>query len=936
MIIPATGVRGRRDERSAGVALIDRARSGNGGALVVEGVAGIGKTTLLGALAADAESAGMQVLEARAARLERTFPFGVVQQLFSGLLESRRARPDLFEGAARHAMVALRPWEQSRADGPRDIFPVLHGLHWLTANLAAERPLMLAVDDLQWADEPSLRWLNYLANRVERLPAGVIVTSRPPERESTPLLGPHAERLSLRPLDVATAGRLIADVMHAEPDPSFVAACHAATGGNPFLLHELARSMAARAIAPDADAAMAVLETTPETVVTSVRDRLAELDPGARDVARAVAVLGAGAPLAAAAEVAGLEPAAAAEAAGRLARAGLLCAGLPLTYVHALVEDAVRSQLSAAEGSVGHRRAADALRACGAGLDRVAAHLLEAEPSNDSEVERLLLEAADDAERRGAPESAVRYLERALRERAADPPSGELRLRLGAACLAAGADTAVEELEAALAAAEEGELHVRAARRLAFALGAVARAGDAAAVLEAACRRVPQEDRESRLVLEAERQAFLNLDGSGASGDGADLEELASELRGRTPGECLLLANLAVNRMNRGATVIAVGEAAHGALRDGTLVSSQTADGPGVYWAATALLGCGEFAAAIREMDAAVEDARRRGSVFAFTIASGMRAWSLLAAGRLIEAESDARAAIDAGEDTGWTTALPLAVGPLVSVLVEKGRLREARSVLAAHGLDRELPRQSVLVRVLTARAELAAAEHRPDFAVAELRGVQEWVRGDAGRWDPRAWRAQLAVALAASGNRSEATAIAAEEVAAAEARGSRFHLGTALRALGVALGGREGLQHLRRSIEVLQGTEALLDLAKSQVAAGAAQRRCNRRTDAVATLKNGLELADRCGADALAARALDELRAAGARPRRAALSGAAALTASERRVCELAAEGLTNRQIAQALFISTKTVEMHLYRGFRKLGIATRRELGPALLPGA
>ena len=150
--------------------------------------------------------------------------------------------------------------------------------------------------------------------------------------------------------------------------------------------------------------------------------------------------------------------------------------------------------------------------------------------------------------------------------------------------------------------------------------------------------------------------------------------------------------------------------------------------------------------------------------------------------------------------------------------------------------------------------------------------------------------------------------------------------------ALGLVQEGRQGESHLHEAVEVLAGSSARLEHAKALVDLGAMLRRTNRRKEARDPLQQGLELARKCGAKPLAERAHTELVATGARPRRLVFSGREALTPSERRVAAMAAEGMTNREIAQALFVTPGTVEVHLSSSYRKLDISSRSQLPQAL----
>jgi DNA-binding CsgD family transcriptional regulator len=193
-------------------------------------------------------------------------------------------------------------------------------------------------------------------------------------------------------------------------------------------------------------------------------------------------------------------------------------------------------------------------------------------------------------------------------------------------------------------------------------------------------------------------------------------------------------------------------------------------------------------------------------------------------------------------------------------------------------------------------------------------------------------WRSQAALALLQLERPDEAAPLAREELELARVWGAPRALGAALRAVGLVEGGERGLVLLREAVELLSDSPAKLEQAKARTELGAALRRGNQRAKAREQLRRAVELATICGATPLAARAESELLATGARPRRIALSGLESLTPSERRVAELAAQGPTNREIAQALFVTPKTVEVHLSSVYRKLGISSRSQLGRAL----
>jgi DNA-binding CsgD family transcriptional regulator len=237
---------------------------------------------------------------------------------------------------------------------------------------------------------------------------------------------------------------------------------------------------------------------------------------------------------------------------------------------------------------------------------------------------------------------------------------------------------------------------------------------------------------------------------------------------------------------------------------------------------------------------------------------------------------------------------------------------------------------------LLFARGAAAAACGDHEAAVRHLTACGE-ARLAWGERNPAAdpWRSELALALHALGRPELVPSLLAAELRLARRFGARHAIGRAERAAALVRCGSEQIDGLRAAVATLACSTAAGEHARALVELGAALRRAGRRTEARAVLAEGLDRARACGAHVLAERARGELRTAGARPRRDRLRGPEALTAAERRVAELASDGLTNRQIAQALFLTIKTVETHMSHVLAKLDIRGRDELATALAPG-
>jgi DNA-binding CsgD family transcriptional regulator len=911
--------------------LLADAKAGAGGALVFEGPAGIGKSSLLAA--ARAAAADMRVLSARGGELERELPFGIVRQLLESAVVAadEKEREALLAGAAALARPVLLPTDPGAGAEPS--FSALHGLHWLTVNLADTQPLLLAVDDAHWADVDSLRWLIYLARRLAGVPLAVVLTTRPAETGPVQelldelLLIPEITVLQPGGLSEQAIATLAVQLLAAEPDASFVEACRQATGGNPFLLMELFGELDRRGIAPSRKNAGLASQLSSQGVGRSVRARLRRLPPSCTALARAVAVLGDPAEPTLAAELAGLGGDAASRAADALAEAVIFAPGRRLAFVHPLVRSSVSSELSSQERARLHERAARLLTAAGAATDRIAVHLLATHPGGDAATVNTLRQAAKDATTRGAPDVAFTYLQRAL----AEPPSPEvgpvLVHELGRAALSAGElKMAIEQLRQATRELADWRLRAEAANALGSALFLADRPEEAMDDLTAVIDELPDGEREQGLRLQATRWAAVR------GGSVADWRRLqATEERfvvtSRTPrtiGERLHVA-VAAYEVARTGTAAEARELALQALADGRLIEDPGPESGG-FWIAPAVL----FLAhadddAARVSTEVIEWAKQHGSLPSFSMAAQLRAYGCVRRGLLAEAEADAVSALEHPH-------LPDLYGrvALVNVLLARAKPTEAAEVFAQ--VEPE-PAATGQIRYLQTRARIQAASQHAAEALEDLFACERLER----EWDIRTpafstWRTDAAPLLASLDRHDEALALAREEVERCRAFGAHGPLGAALRTLGLLEPGDSGIALLEEAVARLEPSQARLEHALALLELGAAIRRAGRRADAREPLREALDVARACGADAVAVRAHEELVAAGARPRRDPTESRSNLTASELRVARMAAEGMTNREIAQALFLTENTIETHLRSVFRKLEIRSRSQLARAL----
>jgi DNA-binding CsgD family transcriptional regulator len=931
----------RTAELAAIAAAIAAARAGTGAVLVVEGAAGIGKTRLLAHACDQAVAAGMTVLTARAAEYEEGYAWGVVRQLFERYWPA---------GA-----TPLDPpaWAATAPPSPRDenSVAVLHALYWLTADIAQRAPLLLAIDDLHWADPPSQRFAAHLTRRIGDLPVLLAVTIREPRsgtaqaKALTAGLAAEPGAVSVRPAALSAGGcaRLVAAELGSGPTAAFTEACHELTGGNPLLLRGLVTTLTAEGVGgTDADVPH-LRRLTPDTVSRHVLLRLGRMPPTVLAAARAIAVLGTAATTARTARLAGLDDAAGADAVGVLMAERLVEGEFRLRFVHPLVRSAVYQDLALPVRQQWHKRAARLLAAEGVPAAEMTVQLLASAASGDPWVTGELRHAAADARERGAPEVAAQCLERALAE---PPPPGaraDVLYELGAAQTFHSPASAVEHLTEALSLSDSWPQRGRIALALSEALALCVRFADAVETVQDTLAEIDGEggpgvtgDSGGRDQIVASLQAVLLNIARWDLSTRTVTRPLVAELLARADaGGALdpqLHANLAMELTVAGSDRQGALRHAREAVRATSSLMSLTSTALPEAVLVMAYADAGREAwDGVHEWQ---EIASHRGRPLAAAIAASIAAHLAVRDGDIRKALAYGEQAL--AEDDTWVAILATAF--LVPALIDAGDTGRARAMLTERGLSEgELLPVFPFNLAQYARGCLRAADGDHEAAVTDLLGVG----AVAERWgivNPAAlpWRSAAALSQSALGDADAARSLAHEEVALARAWGASREIGVALRAAGLAEGGERGIELLTEAVAVLRGSSARLDLARALLDLGAARRRAGGRGAARDLLRESLDLAHELGGHAIADRARDELVAAGGRPRRDASRGRDALTPSELRVAELAAAGRTNRQIAQALFVTQRTVENHLTSTYGKLGIAARPELAAALTGSA
>lgn len=909
--------------------------AGEGSVLLIEGSAGVGKSKLLAAARESGRAAGLRLFGARGGELEREFPFGAIRQLYESALisvdDQERAR--LLAGAAAPAAWVLGlPDSGSGAQAAG--YAAMHAIYWLTVQLAHDRPLLLSVDDVHWADTSSLRALDYLARRIPELPVLLIVALRldepgtPHELVDELRASAGATRVAVGPLGSAAVARIVRRRIP-DADDRVCEACRIVTSGNALYLEELLRAVTADGEVVDpAKVARAAVPSLGDRVLR----RALRVSADAPALAGAMAVLGDGGRLAIAAALAGVDEVSAGRIAHRLRRIEVLTEEDPFIFVHPLVRRSVYDAMPEADRQAAHAAAAELLQRAGSPPESIAAQLRELAPSRSSSVTQTLVAAGERALDRAAPDEAVRWLVRALAEDASEPPRVHLLSRLAVAKGLQRDPAAVADLREALILAEDLTLRAGLAVSLAELLGHAGRWDDALAVINEIERELGDAEPELQTEAAAIRAVVTLHDPEHIKDFDAHRDRYVRLAGGEYWAAHALAALLSVEAAYRGRPHEAL--AFNARAREGGILLRERSGGA---WAASQLLGALIEAEDFENLTNVVEEvesaARASGSTFALLSAIGLRGWGHSRRGELTIAAADIEAALELAENADLLMGVTTMAFFLIDVLLERADLGRLVDLVEQTELPEDFLRTASGAHLIEARGHLRVLRRDRDRGIADLRAVGEIYR--ALRFGPAhsSWRSALALALPRAQS-VEARELAAEELELAQATGLARPIGIALRTLGVLDDGAVGVDLLRQSVGVLESSAARLEHARSLVELGSSLRRANHRAEARKPLVAGLELAHACGAHRLAARAEQELLAAGGRRRRIH-ARSDELTASELRVVRLAASGATNIEIAQELFVGLKTVETHLSRAYAKLGLAgtgSRRRLPHAL----
>jgi len=745
------------------------------------------------------------------------------------------------------------------------------------------------------------------------------------------LSDPSVDLLRLRPLGEGSVAALLAGGLDAEPDALFTTACHRATAGNPLVLRGVIQDLAAQGARPTASAAGMLERQVPDAVSRRLLVHLTRLGDPATRLARGLAVMGDGSELRQVAALTELDEQEATAVADELSAADILDVEPPPRFVHPLLRAAVYDSIPVWARSQLHRQAADLLCSRGGDAEAVAAHLLRCQPDDAPETVERLRAAARSAIHRGAPEAAAVYLRQGLVDGMDVTARVSVLTDLGRAEMVAGDHpAAADHLREAVNSCSDPITRGRVRNNLADAVWAQGDWKLSRELKVLALGELGDGDPETSGRIEVTTSLLIGM-GYGPAGTDPSVR-LSAIAAGQglatRPARLALACLLAFRGEHREKVLSHLDRGQEG----GIFLARAKSDSVGAIWAESALLFTDELVRAIAFARQMQSDAAARGSILGVVQALVHGARAALHSGLLADAEAAYEAALDLAQphDLWWT----LGASARAIALLELGRTEAAQAIIDSVRLQPGMEGGAFAAWVLSFRGRVLCAAGRKDEGIAALRECGE-IASAVGLLNPilLPWRSDLAMNLPAEA-RAEARSLAAAELELARAMDVPRAVGVALRAVAALEGDADAVDLLRYAAAVLEASPSILELARAHLDLGAALRRLGHRIEAREPLRQALEIATRCGAVPLAERAREESVLAGARPRRPRLRGVHALTPAELRVARQAAEGRSNREIAQALFITSKTVADHLGSSYSKLQITSRAELAAALAP--
>ncbi|MEV6716787.1 BREX system ATP-binding domain-containing protein [Lentzea sp. NPDC051208] len=917
--------------------------------LLVEGATGIGKTALLEAACELAHERGFVVCRATASPMEREMPFAVVQQLFEHL--HQELSPGRDDAITPHGRDVIAGHFTAKVDEFEEIqvHQAIRGVYRFTAGLAQRSPLCLVIDDVQWTDVPSLRWLNYLVHRVVKLPLAILMARTSGIQPTDPLLIAeleiYSERLKLAVFKTQDVVHLTERVLGRTPDKKFAEAVVHATNGCPMVTGHILGLMRERSLPPDENAAGNLLRPDFQELGQSMLARLNRQSRGLVEIAKAIAVV-APADLDLLTAVTGTNTGAAADQVRQLEGMGVLTPEGKLTFTHSVIKNAIESAVCYGEREELHAEAARFLHHTRAPAVLVARHVLRTSSRLGAWAVEALRTAADTLIVEGDPRAGASLLNRAFEEDLSVEQRKDLLLRLGHAEIYFDPRMAVVHIEEGMTGLDDPEKVLAVACRLAQVLYLDGAYDSASDVLRRTMAEVgPKIPGATDVLRLLERVTVPSRDPTADQVDFRRFDEQEwrrGDARGRA-----LAGLIAEDASNRGVDLALCRETALTALSGG--VTSILQHPQRMIGVLNSLLRADEAELVMRHCNEILLEAHRQGLSLIALLAHTLRSRAHHYCGSFTEAVADAKLALSAAR----TAKLPpdhfghvYAIDAQVRAQLALGDVDAAENALRPFGRSRALPQTWHHTALLHARGALRMELGDNEEALADQLECGE--RFEAwGRPSPalRPWRSYAALAHLRLEQPKPALDLALQELKLAREWGAPTVIGRALLTVGIVTGGSAAAPWLTEAESLLRPSPArmlhaqvLLELAATWWDNG--QRDAARQHFAEARM-----LSEQCGIVVEPGERLAGLTSGstpGAQvpqppeptkvvppdPRTNAL----ALTPHEYRVASLVLEGNSNDEIAHKLNVSRRTIEFHLTSIYRKLGVRRRTQLSSAL----
>jgi DNA-binding CsgD family transcriptional regulator len=936
--LPSTANRLLEREKYLGelMAIFDRTLQVPSRCIVVEGAWGSGRTAMINAGCDLAGQAGCVVLRARGGEDEAAYPLAVLRRFVDGAAirtdgtdETRR-----LAGAINKLLNA----GQSRGADLEEINPLFHALVLALRQIG---PLLLAIDDADESDRQTMAVLQYLVRRLENQQIWVLLSAHPfhPGVGLRPvdafLTDPETRQFVLESLHSDSVAALLTDYFSHEPDAEFATAFFGATEGVPLFVNALLSSLGRMRILPSAEYAAQITSVPTPKIAQLVLGRLS-LHPGeVSNLLQACAVLGEDPDLSVIRDLAELDPADAEMAADAAVRMELLRPGRPLRFASPLIRQSIYQDTPAPRRSELHAKAARILSEHEAPEGIIAEHLLVTQPAGDVTIADWLQEVGRNAMAEDNVDLAHRCFSRALRESSPLGQRGSLRLDLASVEMRKGSPTALDHFRRALelGVVDSAEVTKVAVGLLRYLADMPQLRKDMELAIHGLTDRVDGLNREGRI--EFELALSMTSTSSGERSD--EIVRLRRLLR--EPGdEAHPVARLAATFIlihDLAASAVSVDELAPELERSidaEQLLSSDLIIKNIQTMACFGLLCADRFEVVDTMLGVARARAQQLHDVRTEGRISFLVALSHLWKGSLVEAERESLIGLQLSQQMPAAHRSRPSLG-LIDSLFLQGKREEAERVSGVlnpsefHDATYRAAARVERARLLLGQGQLG--ESAEEFLEAGAEATAFGIVNPA----VNPWRAEASMVLAALGRWEEARTLADEHLVLAWSFGAVRAIGIGLRAKAAATRDlAERTLLLTEAVSQLEQSPARVDAAHALVDLGTVLVATDRKQEAREVLNRAVNLASLCGATHLVEVAGIRLRAAGARPRRLGLVGSSSLTPAELRVARLAAQGMSNQAIATELYVTVKTVEGHLAKSYRKLGVGSRQRLSAAL----